>query len=80
MLPPPGSGSGWFSVTGARPSLDCRVDYGVALGTLTNILADRQAMAGGAPGIVAGYDPIEVGGFAVYRSQPGTTCPPPIVR
>lgn len=59
----------------AMPLRSCRVDYGIAVGTLDD--SDRLA-ATGEPAILAQGDPATILGVAFY--QRATTCPTPIFR
>jgi hypothetical protein len=60
----------------AMPFVDCRIDYGVGVGTLDE--QSSQRATDGEPAIVAQGDPGTILGFALYhRASP---CPAPIIR
>jgi hypothetical protein len=60
------------------PAIGCRADYGLAAGLVE--LTPPQAPTGGGPGMRLVGGPADLSGIAVYRFQPGTSCPPPITR
>ena len=59
----------------AMPIVNCRVDYGVGVGTLQDM--DRPAVVG-EPAILAQGDPATIMGFALY--QRAASCPAPMFR
>jgi len=59
-------------------TLDCRADYGLAVGLVH--FTPPQTPTGGGPGIRLVGGPADLGAIAAYRFQPGTSCPTPIMR
>jgi len=57
---------------------NCRVDYGVAAGTLVDLDLLTVPPPAGGPGIVAGFGPSQIDAFAVYDVV--SPCPPTILR
>jgi hypothetical protein len=58
--------------------LQCRVDYGIALGNaqMTSTALPSTTNVG----IIAHDRAVDVEGIALYRYQPGTPCPAPVIR
>lgn len=64
----------------SQPQVRCRAAYGVAIGVVDNLPAGADNPVGGAPGFRVAIDAPTIEGVAIYRSQPGTPCPPTIWR
>jgi hypothetical protein len=62
-----------------KPTIACRVDYGVAVGIITAYPASPAS--GGAPGVYATVDPLVLDAIAIYEFDPNAAaCPSPIIR
>lgn len=65
-------------IAGVPPVLYCRVDYGVAVQTLSPQVS--RPLIPGRAGIAAAYDPIRVDAIALFQQVPGGRCPTPIIH
>jgi hypothetical protein len=65
------------SVAAADPRVFCRADYGVTSDFATTT---KSYMPVGGPGFILISDPADVTAIHISSYQPGTPCPPPIMR